>query len=123
VGEDTDATVAFGLWRRWANLGRGSPALVDTLERFRVQIVPFFWAFTTLQIALHSLRIVSGFDSVQPPTLLAMVLPHLPSPLPSIITNGLKYMQMGSLFLDDLAGLIVGLGFIVYFSGWFVQAK
>lgn len=59
---------------------------------------------------------------MQPPTLLAMALPHLPSPLPSLITNGLKYMQMGSLFLDDLAGLIVGLGFIVYFSGWFVQA-
>lgn len=36
VGEDT---AAFSLWRRWAGLGRGSPALVDTLERFRVQIV------------------------------------------------------------------------------------
>jgi len=32
--------------------------------------------------------------------------------------NGLKYMQMGGLFLDDLAGIVVGLGFVVYFSGW-----
>lgn len=58
-------------------------------------------------------------DTVQPPTLLAILLPHLPPPLPSIVMNGLKYLQMGSLFLDDLAGLLVGMGFIVMFSGWF----
>lgn len=28
-------------------------------------------------------------------------------------------MQMGSLFLDDLAGLLVGIAFIMYFSQWF----
>jgi len=54
--------------------------------------------------------------------LLAMALPHLPPPFPSIIVNSLKYMQMGSLFLDDLAGLVVGIGFIVYFSGWFAPS-
>lgn len=50
--------------------------------------------------------------------LLALALPHLPPPFPSIITNGLKYLQMGGLFLDDLAGLIVGLGFLVLLAGW-----
>ncbi|KNZ82132.1 hypothetical protein J132_07716 [Termitomyces sp. J132] len=84
---------------------------------------PFFWAFTTLQLVLHSVRIFSGFDTVQPPTLLAIVLPHLPPPLPSIIVNGIKYFQMGSLFLDDLAGLLVGIGFIVMFSGWFATSS
>jgi GET complex subunit GET2 len=54
--------------------------------------------------------------------LLALVLPHLPPPLPLIIDNSLKYMQMGSLFLDDLAGLVVGIGFIIYFSSWFLQS-
>ncbi|KAF5376897.1 hypothetical protein D9615_007202 [Tricholomella constricta] len=107
----------IGLWRRWAELGESSP-LGDVAQILRIQVMPFFWAFTTLQIVLHSVRIFSGFDAVQPPTLLAIALPHLPPPLPSIIVNGLKYLQMGSLFLDDLSGLVVGLGFIVLFSGW-----
>ncbi|KAF8816710.1 hypothetical protein BYT27DRAFT_7333322 [Phlegmacium glaucopus] len=119
-GEDDGGAV--GLWRRWAELGRHSPLLENVTQAFRIQLVPFFWAFTTLQIALHSLRIFSGFNSVQPPMLLAMTLPHLPPPFPSIIINSLKYMQMGSLFLDDLAGLVVGIGFIIYFSGWFTQS-
>jgi len=116
-GGSVEAAGGPGLWRRWAELGRPS-AVVDGVQFFKVQVVPFFWAFTTLQIALHSVRIFSGFDAVQPPTLLAFALPHLPPPLPSIIVNGLKYLQMGSLFLDDLSGLVVGLGFIILFSGW-----
>ncbi|KAG6840519.1 hypothetical protein C0991_006192 [Blastosporella zonata] len=108
-----------GLWRRWAELGRAN-GLGDIAMILRIQVLPFFWAFTTLQIVLHSVRIFSGFDAVQPPTLLAIALPHLPPPLPSTIVNGMKYLQMGSLFLDDLAGLLVGLGFIVWFSGWLV---
>ncbi|PPQ78812.1 hypothetical protein CVT25_010681 [Psilocybe cyanescens] len=122
VGEDVGLS-ALSLWRRWSNLGQKNALLGDAMQAFKVQIVPFFWAFTTLQIALHSLRIFSGFDTVQPPTLLALALPHLPSPLPSLIINSLKYMQMGSLFLDDLSGLVVGVGFIIYFSGWFAQSQ
>ena len=57
-------------------------------------------------------------DTVQPPSLVALALPHLPPPFPSIIVNSLKYLQMGSLFLDDLSGVVVGIGFIIYFSGW-----
>jgi len=109
---------AVSLWRRWAELGRKNPVALEAMQTFRIQVVPFFWAFTTLQIVLHSLRIFSGFDAVQPPTLLALALPHLPQPLPSLIINGLKYMQMGSLFLDDLSGIVVGTGLIIYFSGW-----
>ncbi|KAG6886558.1 hypothetical protein C0992_003383 [Termitomyces sp. T32_za158] len=111
----------FEIWRRWAELGR-TTKLEDVALMLRIQVLPFFWAFMTLQIALHSVRIFSGFDAVQPPTLLAFVLPHLPPPLPSIIVNGLKYLQMGSLFLDDLAGLLVGIGFIIMFSGWFTTS-
>lgn len=113
--EQFGAGEVVSVWRRWAELGRSSPVA----RVFRVQLVPFFWAFTTLQIILHSLRIFSGFDVVQPPALLALVLPHLPPPIPSVIMNVMKYMQMGSVFLDDLAGLVVGIGFIVYFAGLF----
>ncbi|KAF8972577.1 hypothetical protein BDZ97DRAFT_1901133 [Flammula alnicola] len=122
TGEDLGLGV-MGLWKRWADLGQKSPLLANSLQTFRIHVVPFFWAFTTLQIGLHSLRIFSGFDSVQPPTLVALALPHLPPPLPSIIINSLKYMQMGSLFLDDLSGLVVGIGFIIYFSGWIAQTQ
>ena len=60
-------------------------------------------------------------DAVQPPALLALALPHLPPPIPSVIMNVMKYMQMGSVFLDDLAGLVVGIGFIIYFAGLFAS--
>ena len=60
-------------------------------------------------------------DAVQPPALLALALPHLPPPFPSVIMNVIKYMQMGSVFLDDLAGLVVGIGFIIYFAGLFAS--
>lgn len=74
---------AVSLWRRWAELGRKNPMVSEAMQTFRIQIVvcvfrllelligngsprlpqPFFWAFTTLQIVLHSLRIFSGFVS------------------------------------------------------------
>lgn len=52
--------------------------------------------------------------------LVAVVLPHLPPPFPSIILNVLKYFQIAGLFLDDVAGLIVGVGVIVFIAGWLV---
>lgn len=55
---------------------------------------------------------------MEPPGLLAFALPHLPPTVSSVIMSTLKYLQMGSLFLDDLSGLVVGLGFLVFFSGW-----
>ncbi|KAF9007933.1 hypothetical protein BDQ17DRAFT_179026 [Cyathus striatus] len=110
-------SIGGSVWDRWARLGRGTS--VNTfVVGLGVHVMPFFWAFTTLQIALHSLRIFSGFAKVQPPTLLAFALPHLPPPFPSIIVNSLKYLQMGSLFLDDLSGLIVGIGLVIYFAAW-----
>lgn len=93
----------------------------------------------TLEVMLHSIQIFTGSvrvlfsvvacrlssflaptqNAVQPPSLLALALPHIPSPFPSIIINSLKYLKMISFFLDDVAGVVVGLGFIVYFSGFF----
>ncbi|KAH8101549.1 hypothetical protein BXZ70DRAFT_933823 [Cristinia sonorae] len=102
-------------WRRWAELG-----WKDSKDGWGVQAVPFFWAFTTLAIILHSWRIFSGLDRVQPPTLLSFALPYLPPPLPSLIVNGLKYMQIGSVFLDDVAGVLVAIGLLIWFSSWFV---
>ncbi|KAG7090635.1 hypothetical protein E1B28_009737 [Marasmius oreades] len=109
-----------GVWRRWAELAYRSPyAVVDSTagQGWTVAVLPFFWAFMALQIALHSTRIFNGFDAAQPPALLAMVLPHLPPPFPSLIVNGLKYIHMGSTLLDDLAILAVGTGFVIWIAG------
>ncbi|GJE99758.1 hypothetical protein PsYK624_160290 [Phanerochaete sordida] len=103
-------------WRRWAELGWRRPEDV-----WGVQFVPFFWAFTTLTIVLHSWRIFQGLDPVQPPMLLSLALPHLPAPLPSIIINGMKYMQIGSVFFDDIAVLLFGVGFIIWLASWFAS--
>jgi len=97
----------------------------------------FFWAFMTVQVMLHSLRIFSGHVSrcslvgsvcvdhnppqndVPPPALLSLVLPHLPPPLPSWITNGLGYLRMGNAFLDDIAAIVFGIGMIILITSWF----
>jgi len=96
-------------WSRWARLGT---------DGWGIEAVPFFYAFLTLQILLHSLRIFSGIDAPQPHPLLSLALPHLPSPFPSLIMNALSYFKMAGFFLDDLAGLIVGVGVCVLVGGF-----
>ncbi|TCD60795.1 hypothetical protein EIP91_009508 [Steccherinum ochraceum] len=116
---DTQSYRSFlvqGRWRRWAELGHKSAT-----DGWGVQTVPFFWAFTTLAIMLHSWRIFSGLDRVQPPTILSFVLPYLPPPLPSIVINGMKYLQIGGVFLDDIAGLLVAIGLLIWFASWLVD--
>lgn len=89
----------------------------------------------TLQLGIHSMRIFAGIvsaslayptqpvltvtqDKVQPPMLLSLALPYLPAPLPTLITLSLKYVNMAGFFLDDVAALIVGMGFLVWVGGW-----
>ncbi|KAG2361909.1 hypothetical protein BDR07DRAFT_1408354 [Suillus spraguei] len=102
-------------WKRWAELAWRS----SSIEGWGVQFVPFMWAFMTVQVMLHSMRIYTGNNQVQPPVLLALALPHLPPPLPSIITNGLRYIQMGGAILDDLSAVVFGIGMVVLIAGWF----
>jgi GET complex subunit GET2 len=47
-----------------------------------------------------------------------LALPHLPPPIPTLVTTSLKYLQMGNLFLDDIAALVFGLGLIVWLGSW-----
>ncbi|KAJ6477288.1 hypothetical protein DFH09DRAFT_1266411 [Mycena vulgaris] len=98
---------------RWRQLAGAAGAVA-----WGVQAVPFFWAFVTLELALHSLRIFSGFDAFRPPMLLGLVMPHLPPPIPAVIVYGMKYLQMGSLFLDDIAAVIVGIGLVIWLATW-----
>lgn len=60
-------------------------------------------------------------DPVQPHMLVSLALPHLPRPIPSIILNGMKYWQIGGVFLDDVAALLVGIGIIIWVSSWLVN--
>jgi len=112
--EGTAGVVEEDWWVRWAKLAWRNAGDVG----WGVQAVPFFWAFTTLQIVLHSMRIFSGFDKIQPPMLISLALPHLPPALSTVILAGLTYLQIGGVFLDDIAGIVVGFGFIVAVSSW-----
>ncbi|KAF5361642.1 hypothetical protein D9758_007300 [Tetrapyrgos nigripes] len=123
VGTTSMSSGWQGMWSRWAELAKQNP--LDRVEStgvgqgWTVNPMPFFWAFITLQIGLHSVRIFSGFDRVQPPMLLSMALPHLPAPIPSVIINGMKYFQMATIFLDDYALVAVGMGFLIWLAGLF----
>ncbi|KAJ7223239.1 hypothetical protein GGX14DRAFT_427193 [Mycena pura] len=116
-----DATNVEGLgfawrWRHLAGPAKGQ--LGEFATAWGVQMMPFFWAFVTLQLVLHSISIYSGFDAFRPPTLLALALPHLPPPIPSVIVHSIKYFQMGSMFLDDVAAVVVGIGLVVWLATW-----
>ncbi|KAI0369861.1 hypothetical protein BV20DRAFT_995869 [Pilatotrama ljubarskyi] len=122
--------MAGSRWRRWAELSWKSPEdgwgvqpvvrrMCDTLlGDTHGAIQPFFWAFTTLALVLHSWRIFTNLDPVQPPMLLAFALPHLPPLLQAIITNGMKYLQIGGVFFDDISALVVGIGFLIWVANW-----
>ena len=56
--------------------------------------------------------------TIRPPALLSLALPHLPPPLPTIILTVLKYLQIGGIFLNDIAALLFGVGFFVWLSSW-----
>ncbi|KAI0717498.1 hypothetical protein C8T65DRAFT_640782 [Cerioporus squamosus] len=111
--ERTHGSVAGNRWQRWADLAWKAPD-----GDFGVQWVPFFWAFTTLALVLNTWRIFTRLDPIQPPMLLSLALPHLPPPLPAVITNGLKYLQIGGVFLDDISALVVGIGFLIWVANW-----
>jgi GET complex subunit GET2 len=69
-----DANVAQERWKRWAELGHSSPSdgwgvqfVVGAMNTLRkvcgancFAVKPFFWAFTTLTLILHSWRIFKG---------------------------------------------------------------
>ncbi|KZV61256.1 hypothetical protein PENSPDRAFT_659057 [Peniophora sp. CONT] len=100
---------------RWASLISERPRQ-GAARMLGVQPMPFFYAFITLELCLHSLRIFIGLDAVQPPMLLALAIPHLPPPLPTVITHGLKYIKMIGALLDDLAAAIVALALCAWIA-------
>jgi len=97
------------IWNRWAKLASHAAAQ----STWGIEIVPFFWAFVSLELALSSTRIFFDFDSTQPPFLLILALPYLPEPLPSIIMYSLRYMQLLGTLMDDLAAAVVAMGLFI----------
>lgn len=83
-----------------------------------MQLVPFFWALMTLEIMLHTIRIFTGHVQLNPPKLLALAIPHLPPPFPSLIMDALRYLRLGNSFVDDIALIVFGIGVIVMVAGW-----
>ncbi|KAG9003959.1 hypothetical protein FRB94_000506 [Tulasnella sp. JGI-2019a] len=103
-----------GHWARWASLLRSK-------TEGGVHPVPIFYAFTTLEIVLHSVRVY-----LEPPTqprsgLIGMVIANLPPPFPGMITAGSKYLAMGGAVIDDLSVLLFGVGVVVWYAGWAVR--
>ncbi|EJD04501.1 uncharacterized protein FOMMEDRAFT_155641 [Fomitiporia mediterranea MF3/22] len=112
-GSRATLSTTLSTWDRWAELGWKS-----TRRPFGVQPVPFFWAFVTLQLILHSIQLFTKADPIQPPTLLAMALPILPPQWRSLVTNVLVYLRMIGILLDDVAGVVVGVGVLIWVAAW-----
>ena len=90
----------------------------------------------TLLLVLHSMRIVTKTvgpwivfaieylltfvqAKVQLPGFLTMILVQLPPPYLSFATNIMSVLKFGIALLDDVAALIVGIGFLVCIASWF----
>ncbi|KAL5495773.1 hypothetical protein ACEPAI_1237 [Sanghuangporus weigelae] len=111
--EAASGSFASSTWNRWSELAKRSAK-----QPFGVQPIPFFWAFVTLQLVLHSIQIFTKSDPIHPPTLLAMALPSLPPAWRTLTTNLLVYARMLGMLLDDIAGLVVGIGILIWISAW-----
>jgi hypothetical protein len=103
-------TESLTRWSYWADL-RLRKQDISTARG-----VPFFAAFITLELILQSARILGGLDDVRPPVVVQMALLSLPQPIPSLIMNCYKYSQILGVLLDDIAGVIVGIGFSVWLA-------
>ncbi|KDQ17523.1 hypothetical protein BOTBODRAFT_29704 [Botryobasidium botryosum FD-172 SS1] len=102
-----------GRWQRWAALA------TRPSDVFGVQVVPIFWSFVTLQLALHSMRIFTAPEPAAPTGFFSMALSMVPQPYNTMIVQGLKYVKMGGMLMDDLAVLVFTLGIVVWLAGWF----
>ena len=71
-----------------------------------------------LHTLLYDELLMALQDTLQPPALVTLVLPHLPPQLSTTVVSGLRYLQMGSMLLDDIAWVLLILGFLVYIATW-----
>jgi len=102
------------VFQRWSEL-KWRP----TKGEFGVQAVPFFWALVTLQLVLHSTQLLTGLNPIQIPSIVGLALPHLPANISAIVMNVLTYARMGNMFLNDIAGIVFGMGLFIFISSLF----
>ncbi|KAG8844542.1 hypothetical protein FRB96_003012 [Tulasnella sp. 330] len=103
-----------GHWARWATLVRAK-------NEGGVHPVPIFYAFTTLEIVLHSIRVY-----LEPPPqprsgIIGMIIANLPPPFPGLIASTSKYLAMGGAVMDDVSVLLFGVGLVVWYAGWAIR--
>jgi hypothetical protein len=79
---------------------------------------PIFRLCMLLYTLLYDELLMALQDTLQPPALVTLVLPHLPPQLSTTVVSGLRYLQMGSMLLDDIAWVLLILGFLVYIATW-----
>ncbi|KAG8936902.1 hypothetical protein FRC03_008608 [Tulasnella sp. 419] len=101
-------------WSRWSDL-RWSKG-----NEWSVQAAPLFYAFTTIQVILHSVRIYSEPPPLPPSGILGLALMNLPPPIPTILSTARKYLSMGGAVMDDLSVLLFAIGFLIWGAGWAV---
>ncbi|CAE6541008.1 hypothetical protein RSOLAG22IIIB_04599 [Rhizoctonia solani] len=109
---DESTPVSSSIWSRWALLARREP------ESLGIHPMPFILVFITLQLILHSLSIFYDSTPTEPTGIFGMVVPHLPHPFPSVITQSMKYLKLGGILLDDLSIVIFIFGATVLISSF-----
>ncbi|KAK8846682.1 hypothetical protein IAR55_005769 [Kwoniella newhampshirensis] len=104
--------------RRWAGLS-GRRDSVWRLHGFgEPDVLPLFWAFTTLELILQTTRFVI-FKSPPPPhSLLATFLPLMPPAISRPLLTGSRYLNLLSQTYKDGCLLVFGIGMTVVIAEW-----
>lgn len=100
---------------RWARLaGRvGGRQVVASGVLGNVEVLPIFWAFTTLQLILQTTRFFILKSPPAPHSLISTFLPLLPPAISRPVLTGSRYLSMLSQVYKDGCLLIFGVGMMV----------
>ncbi|ORX33504.1 hypothetical protein BD324DRAFT_684210 [Kockovaella imperatae] len=106
--------------RRWAGLA-GRAGVVDGLREGLlggVEVLPLFWAFTTVQLILHTTRIMILKSPPPPHSLISTFLPLMPPAISRPLITGSRYVSLLSQLYKDGALLIFIIGMTTVLGQW-----
>ncbi|GAA5969434.1 hypothetical protein JCM11641_008116 [Rhodosporidiobolus odoratus] len=96
-------------------------AVAEAIGFRQLAEVPLLWMFVSVELVLQTTRLFLVRSRATPPGLLSSILPLLSQFSPQlgmIIQTGVKYLDLFSTCLNDLAVLIFCIGLVALFGRW-----
>ncbi|GJN92483.1 hypothetical protein Rhopal_005513-T1 [Rhodotorula paludigena] len=111
-------------WKAWSVLLDHRPQETAVLQKIGIHSlaqVPLLWMFVSVELVLQTTRLFLVRNRPAPPGILNSVLPLLSQFSPQLglaIQTGVRYFDLFSTCLNDLAVLICSIGLVVLVARW-----